>query len=67
MIGSWVDCKNPFYRINHGYFRRIDFPSNQGFCPDCWNRMLRMERHPQPITTYRQKPKAFKQCGSDTL
>jgi len=37
--GSWKDCVNPFSKANHGYFKRIDFPSNQGFCPECWRRM----------------------------
>ena len=39
VIGSWIDCTNPFNKITHAYFKRIDFPSNQGFCPDCWYQM----------------------------
>ena len=67
IIGSWVDCANPFYKINHGYFKKIEFPSNQGFCPSCWYDMLRLEIHPKATGFRGGKPIAFKQCGPDTL
>ena len=53
-VGSWVDCVNPFNNINHAYFKRIDFPSNQGFCPVCW---YRMGNKPMIHIPFNERPK----------
>ena len=66
-MGFYTDCINPFHKPNHGFWSNGQVYSFSKICPECWYRALKMERNPQPITFIQEKPKAFKQCGSDTL
>jgi len=64
-MGFWTDCINPYRKINHGFWSHGQPCSFAKICDGCWYQA----GHREPTITpgYNKKPKAFKQCGSDTL
>ena len=62
-MGFYTDCINPFGKPNHGFYSDGQIYSTAKLCPECWY----IAGHRKPNTFIRGNPKAFKQCGSDTL
>ncbi len=62
-MGFWTDCINQFGKPNHGFWSDGQIYSFSKLCPLCWYIL----GHQKPITFIQGNPKAFKQCGSDTL
>jgi len=56
---------NPFGKPNHGFYSNGQEYSFSKLCPECW--YIAGHREPTITPGYYKKPKAFKQCGSDTL
>lgn len=63
--GHFVDCFNPYAKPTHAFYSHI--PPTQSdlakLCGECWY----IAGHQKPNTFIQGNPKAFKQCGSDTL
>ena len=62
-MGFYTDCINPYNLPNHGFWSHGQPCSFAKICDGCWYKA----GHKEPITFIQGKPKAFKQCGSDTL